>query len=260
MRLIIIGLSLALAASAPLAATAQAPVMTQPLAAGEVLLEVNALGFVTSRADRATMSFTITASGENDAAARNAAQQSIAEVRTMLRGHGVTDADIRIQPINTYEIETAMTADMNLAMDTNTTEAVEAAAAAPSTSANAQAEIVVRNIDRVAGIQSALMERGIFATTGINYALDDETVPRRQARAQAMQKARADAESYAASLNMRVVRIVRVTERLGLDVLSLAGSEYQTVSNLFMPAMMRGGGAQVPTFVAVGVDFVLAPR
>lgn len=275
MRLIIIGLSLALAASAPLAATAQAPVMTQPLAAGEVLLEVNSLGFVTTRADRATMSFTITGSGETEAAARTSAQQSIAEIRAMLRAQGVADADIRVQPITTYsnaEVDAAVAnaaaameaAAAEMAAETGGNAATTVDSVAPvtgaSVSANAQAEIVIRNVDRVAGIQSALMERGIFATAGINYALNDETGPRRQARAQAMQKARADAESYAASLNMRVVRVVRVTERLGLDVLSLAGTEYQTVSNFFMPATMRGGGAQVPTLVAVGVDFALAPR
>ena len=144
-----------------------------------------------------------------------------------------------------------MTMDMT---DTNMAEP------APSASANAQTEITLRNVDRLPAIQAALMERGIYAVAGASYALNDDTVPRRQARAQALQKARADAEAYAASLNMRVVRVVRVTERLGLDLLSLAGSEFQIVSQIFSPAMFRAGGGQVPTIVAVGVDFALAPR
>lgn len=279
MRLVVIGLTLALAASAPLAATAQAPVMVQPLAPGEVLLEVNGLGFVTTRADRASLSFTITASGETEAAARTAVQQSIAEIRTMLRGQGVGDADIRIQPITTYDTGTmpdmSMTMDTNMAMEVTNAAAVDmnatmvaddasdamanAVEAVPGVSANAQAEIVIRNVDRVTAVQSALMERGIFAS-GVTYALNDDSVPRRQARMQAMQKARADAETYAAALNMRVARVVRVTERLGLDLLGMAANESQMVTQIFSPNAMRANGSQVPTIVVVGVDFALAPR
>jgi uncharacterized protein YggE len=280
MRLVVIGLTLALAASAPLAATAQAPVMVQPLAPGEVLLEVNALGFVTTRADRATLSFTITASGETEAAARTVVQQSIAEIRTMLHGQGIGDADIRIQPITTYDTGT-MPADMSMTMDTNMSMAATNAAAedmnatmvaddtsdamanaveaVPGVSANAQAEIVIRNVDRVTAIQSALMERGIFAS-GVTYAVNDDSVPRRQARMQATQKARADAETYAAALNMRVARVVRVTERLGLDLLGMAANESQMLTQIFSPTAMRANGSQVPTIVVVGVDFALAPR
>lgn len=274
MRLVVIGLTLALAASGPLSATAQAPVTVQPLAPGEVLLEVNALGFVATRADRATLNFTITGSGETEAAARTAVEQSIGEIRTMLRGQGVTDADIRIQPITTYETS-MMSTDMSMPMDANTTMtdmnvameadnatdamAVNMVEAVPGASANAQTEVVIRNVDRVTAIQSALMERGIFAT-GITYALNDESGPRRQARTQAMQKARADAETYAASLNMRVARVVRVTERLGLDLLGMAANESQMVTQIFSPATMRANASQVPTIVVVGVDFALAPR
>ena len=122
-RLVIMGLTLALAASGPLAATAQTPVMAPPLAPGEVLLEVNAAALVTTRADRATMTFTVTGSGETEAAARTATQQSIAEIRAMLRTQGVTDADIRVQPISVYQIES-----MDMAM-TNATMTMDEAAA-----------------------------------------------------------------------------------------------------------------------------------
>ena len=275
MRLVVMGLTLALAASGPPAATAQAPVMAPPLAPGEVLLEVNAVGLVTTRADRATMTFTITGSGESEAAARTATQQSIAEIRAMLRGHGLTDADIRVQPINTYQIDSmeaamanaAMTmdaaaADMNATVESMETNAAEdvAPVPAPSVSANAQTEIVIRNIDRVAAIQSALMERGIFSAAAVNYALNDDSGPRRQARTQAIQKARADAESYAAALNMRVLRVVRVTERLGLELLGMAATENQMVSLMFGPNAARAYGSQVPTVAVVGVDYALAPR
>ena len=76
MRLIIAGLTLALAASAPLAASTQAPVTMPPLAPGEVLVEVNALGMVTTRADRATLMLTVSGNGETEAQARAEALKS----------------------------------------------------------------------------------------------------------------------------------------------------------------------------------------
>ncbi|HTU10728.1 MAG TPA: SIMPL domain-containing protein [Allosphingosinicella sp.] len=260
MRLFIIGLTMALTTSAPLVATAQgsgAPVSTQPLASGEVLLEVNALGLVTTRADRATLTFNITGAGESEAAARADAQRNIAEVRALLRAQGVAEADIRVQPVSAYA--DASLAEANV-MTYDVSENMAMPVATPSATANAQAEIVIRNVDRVPAIQTALSERGIYTLGGGAYALNDDSVPRRQARVQALQKARADAEAYAASLNMRVARIVRVTERLGLDLLGLAATESQLVTQLFMSGMARSGAAEVPTVVAVGVDFALVAR
>ena len=59
---------------------------------------------------------------------------------------------------------------------------------------------------------------------------------------------------------MRVARVVRVTERLGLDLLGMMVSESQIVANLFSVAAMRTTGPDVQTMVTVGVDFALAPR
>ena len=70
MRLAVLGLALALTASAPLAVSAQAPVTTQPLANGELLLQLGAIGVETVPADLATLSVTLTGQGETAVAAR----------------------------------------------------------------------------------------------------------------------------------------------------------------------------------------------
>lgn len=261
MRLVILSLALALTASAPLAAETQAPVSVQPLAQSEVLLEINALGIVTSRADRATMTFNISGSGETEAEARNATAANIREVRASLRRLGIAEADITIGSISTSM--SATTVDMSMDAASNAMEAMENVADASMTtmtsaSGQAQADIVIRNVDRVPAVQQALNERGIFMAVPV-YALTDDAGPRRQARAQALQKARADAEAYAAPLNMRIVRVVRVSERLGLDLFGLFASEMQLLGQMFTPAMMRGG-PEVHTIVTVGVDYALAPR
>ncbi|HYI46919.1 MAG TPA: SIMPL domain-containing protein [Allosphingosinicella sp.] len=276
MRLVILGLSLALAGSAPLTfAVAQSPVTTQPLAAGEVLVEINAMGSISTRADSASLSASLSGSGDTEAAARTATEAQARELRTMLRAFGIADADIRVRPITTgtspapapaemgYGDMNAVTADMNMAMtmdEGNTAYAMEDVPPPPAAYGQTTVEIVVRNMDRVPAVQRALMERGVFSLgfRGTTYALADSGAARRAARAQAMQQARADAESYAAALNMRVVRIVRITERIGLDGLSLFVSEASSMTRLFASQVFSG--PEVLTMAVVGVDFALAPR
>lgn len=266
MRLVVLGLSLALAGSAPIALAVAQPVTTQPLAAGEVLLEINALGAVSRRADSATLAVSITGAGDTEAAARVATEAKIREARAALRALGVADADIRIRPVTTspsppmspgYEMN-AVAYDMNAVAEENMAVPMEEVPP-PAASGHASAEIIVRNVDRAMAVQRALLDQGIHsAGTGIIYALADPGAARREARAQAMQKARADAEAYAASLNMRVVRIVRVTERIGLDMMALVATEPQTLMQMFGRSGMMGPDIQ--TMVVAGVDFVLAPR
>jgi uncharacterized protein YggE len=264
LRLVALGLALALAGTLPAASAAQAPVTTQPLAAGEVLLEVNALGVVTTHADRATLTFGITGSGATEAAARAAAERKIGDVRAMLRRQGVADADIRIGAVNiggtTVEEQLAAAATMaamnDVAAEVNNT--MESGPPEDPVSATAMAEVVVRNVDRAAAIQSELAQNGMFALP--TYTLTDDSAPRREARAQALRRAQTDAQSYAAPLHMRVLRVVRITERVGVDMLGMLASEGQTMTRLFQPPSLRTHGPDVQTMVVVGVDFALAAQ
>ena len=260
MRSIVFALTLALAASGPLAAVAQAPVTTQPLAQGEVLVEINALGLVSTRADRATLTLTVSGSGETEARARAEAERNAGEVRALLRGQGVADADISLLPVSSYTTDVmTMENSVDVADDTNA-NATGDVPTAPTATANAAVEVVFRNVARVPAVQAALAQRGFFAVQAPVYMLTDDSAARRQARTLAMRNARADAEAYAAAINMRVARVVRVTERLGLDLLGMMVSESQIVANLFSVAAMRTTGPDVQTMVTVGVDFALAPR
>jgi uncharacterized protein YggE len=265
MRLAVLGLSLALAGAAPFGTlAAQGPAATPPLAAGEMLLEVNALGNVTARADRATMTVVITADGATEAEARRDAEAKVRRLTAALRAAGVAEADIRTRPVSTtVNLELVTTVDTSMDM----ADAPANAAAAvvedsqppqPSASASASMEIVVRDLGRIEAVQAAFATEGMPPFAPTTYALNDASVPRRLARAQALRTARADAEAYAAALNMRVVRIVRVTERIGLDGLGLFISEADSLARLFGP--MGARGPEIPTMVAVGVDFALAPR
>jgi uncharacterized protein YggE len=119
-------------------------------------------------------------------------------------------------------------------------------------------EVRLRNLDKVAELTQALQEAGVEIYADPVYAPGDQSAARRTARAEAMATARADAEAYAASLGLRVVRVVRVTERMGLDLVSLLVNNASLLTSMFQPA--RAQGPEIPTFVTVGVDFALGPQ
>jgi hypothetical protein len=119
--------------------------------------------------------------------------------------------------------------------------------------------ITLRDVARMDSLRAALKAAGGELIGQPELSLGDDTGPRRAARAKALARARADADAYAAALNMRVVRIARVTERAGFDFMSMMMADMSGgVSR--MRNMFENRGAMVPSVVFVGVDFVLAPR
>ncbi len=106
MRLVI---ALAAAAALPIltlaapagTARAQSPVATQPLADGEVLLEVDAVGSATTRADLATFHLVLSCFGATEAEARRESEQQIERVRAAARSVGVAAEDIEVNSAST---------------------------------------------------------------------------------------------------------------------------------------------------------------
>ncbi|MEA3014051.1 MAG: uncharacterized protein QOD42_2596 [Sphingomonadales bacterium] len=249
MRLVILGISLALAGSAPLALAVAQPVSTQPLAPGEVLLELSAIGTVTWRADTATLNVMVYGTGATPTEALAAAEALTRRVTDLARANGVAAPDMTVRPVrNNMSIEMMASNTMMMAEDV-------------SPSASASIEIRVRNIARLDALAAALSSIERATVSNPVYALSDTAPARREARARALATLRADAEAYAAAANMRVVRIVRITERAGMDFMGLALGN----SDLMRRTLGGGSGSDsddpdVGTFVIVGADFALAPR
>jgi uncharacterized protein len=256
MRMMMTGLALALAAPALAGDVVVQAVTTQPLAANEVLLEINATGSVTSPADLVTLQVMVSASGETEQQARSAAEAQIARIVAAARAAGIAPADIETGEIGTngdMMMMNAMTMDTNMAGDP-ADMSNDMSMMAPISNASATVELRLRNVARLDGLSRALSEAGAYAMPV--YSLADASGPRREARTRALAAARADAEAYAAALGLRVVRIVRVTERGGVDFFSMMMNE---------GAMRRSlGGMQnepdIETTMSLGVDFALAPR
>ena len=261
MRLVITGLALALAAPVLAGDAGAQPVTTAPLAANEVLLEVNATGSVTTRADMATLAVAIRVQAATAEEARRNAEAQVRRITEAARRAGIAAGDIEAGEIQTYSDEmygNTMSMDMNMAMETNAAMAAEEmvdASYTPMVAATGQMTVKVRNIARLEAIQAAIAEAGGYASA--TYTLTDTAGPRREARARAIVAARADAEAYAAALGLRVARIVRVTERSGMDFFSMMMNESAMRARMGMGEQTE---PQIETMMSLGVDFALAPR
>lgn len=262
MRLVITGLALALAVPLLAGDAGAQPVTTAPLAANEVLLEVNATGSVTARADMATLSVAIRVQASTAEEARRDAEAQVRRITEAARRAGIAAADIEAGEIQTYSDEmygNTMTMDTNMAMmEANAAMAAEEmvdAAYTPMVAATGQMTVKVRNIARLEAVQAAIAEAGGYASA--TYTLSDTAGPRREARVQAIAAARADAEAYAAALGLRVLRIVRVTERSGMDFFSMMMNENAMRARMGMGEQTE---PRIETMMSLGVDFALAPR
>jgi uncharacterized protein YggE len=264
MRVVITGLALTLAVPLLGGDVGAQPVTTAALAANEVLLEVNATGSVTTPADLVTIQMQVSASGATEAEARSNADALVRRITQAARAAGIPAADIEAGQINTMsdmmmmDTNMAMTADsMENSADMYASNDMAMTQGESVTSANGMVEIRLRDVGRLDAVTRALGEAGGYVLPLPVYSLAESAGPRREARTRALAAARADAEAYAAALGMRVARVVRVTERAGMDWFSMMMNESA------MRRAMNGGAQNEPeieTTMMLGVDFALAPR
>lgn len=245
------------AASVP--AVADSPVSLPPVAAGEVLAEVNAVGIVRSPATSATFTAMISVQRATEAETRRAADEAVRRITAAARAAGAAAADIESSDIR---VESDLTDVYNMAVDMAVENALGDSPEGSSESYHGSGSVTIQLRNAANG---PALQRALRAIDGVNagtpmYRLDDESAARRGARNQALQNARADAESYAAAMNMRVARVLRVTERTGVDFLGMALSESNTAMRTFRDFERATAEGQVLTFVVVGVDYVLAPQ
>jgi uncharacterized protein YggE len=236
-------------------AAADSPVSLPPLAPGEVLAEVAVIGVAVAPATSASITLAIAAPGGTDAEARRTLDGVLRRVRAAAAAAGVAASDIEIGTPGFSADDYAMTTnmadfdvrEMNGTMDSARYGRVEAT-------------ILVRNPRAAPELHAALTGIEHVSVHSIAYALDDDAAQRRAARADAVRRARADAESYAASMNMRVSRVLRVTERIGTADSSAMISGNSALLRDLRDRETDGGDGTIRTYALVGVDYALAPR
>lgn len=230
----------------------ESPVRAETLAPGEVLLETGAFAQVTVPADRATFTIPLISEGTDDAAARRAHRALVARVIEAARRAGVPADGI---------VAFSGTGDLTLYTHRIMRPPAEAEGSAGAI-ASSMIILHLGDIRRVEDVGRAVREAGAEMITQYRpeYSLIETGPARREAKARALAMARADAEAYAAALDMRVVRVARISERLGLDMYTL-GMGYTGLYRRRVSTLLgEETGPEIEIGAVVGVDFVLAPR
>jgi hypothetical protein len=236
------------------ASAAESPIVLPSLATGEVLLEADGYAVVRTPATSATITTNVHCTGASEAEARRALEARIAQVRAAAAAAGVAPAGVTVRMGPVREAAALIPIDLDAP--------AAGAESRPERNFAASATIVIqlhdasRAHDLFETLEPAAQEFG----GGPVYELADEGAPRREARRRALAAARADAEAYAEAAGMRIVRMLRITERAGTDFAGLLASEREIMDPLGMARWGRPRAAQVETRALVGVDYVLAPR
>ncbi len=231
----------------------------QPLRAGEILLELGAMGSDTSPADKAQISVSIKAKGKTEEVARAAHDAMLAKVKEAARAAGIAPDDIdEGDPQVGPDLDGSMTdlmEPMRPLRPGQSTEATE-----EPFSATSVVKLTLRKLENLETLSDAVEKAGAETIGTPDYSAENTNAARQGARRKAIAQARADADTYASALNMRVARILRVTERTGTDMMSMMMAE-MAGGEARMSEMFQGAeDGRVPSVVFVGVDFVLAPR
>jgi uncharacterized protein YggE len=224
-------------------ATAQVQASALALQPGETLLEVQSTGEAKEVPDRASFSVSVDTPAASPAAALKANAESSASLAAAARTAGVEPAALRTSNLSVgprYRED----------KDGDETQEVIGYRA---TSRFSLKEMPLPVAEKAV---TALVKAGATALDGPDFDFADDAPLVRASRVDAIRKAQQQAEDYAASLGMRVVRVLRVSERAsagGDGEIIVTGQRRGTPLPVLLP------GEQAIT-TRLWIDFALAPR
>ena len=246
MRLVIAALAAQALALAGQPADAQS-VGTAPLAANEVLFEVGVVGTARSQADTIFVNLMFSAGGRTSLEARSAAEALCERLVEIGRRFGAERAEGAGMPFG----ELGFVSEPPPPPDG---EAGAGEAGADRRWGHGSLRLRLRDASRFAEMRAALEEAGALNIVGPIYQLADDSAARRRARADAMSRAREEADQFARSQDMRVARLLRFSE---------ASDNQAEAMRTFMAQFgggIAGGTSEVETRLPVQVAFALAPQ
>jgi uncharacterized protein len=164
-------------------------------------LDVSAEGEVARAPDIATLSAGVVTQGASAAAAMADNARRMAAAVAALKQAGVADKDIRTSSLSLQPRYTDNNGDQPPRIS--------------GYQASNQLNVIFRDIKRAGPILDALVGQGVNQISGPDFALEHPDAALDEARAQAMQKARARAEVYAKAAGLGVKRIVAIQESGG---------------------------------------------
>jgi uncharacterized protein YggE len=237
------GLAAALAFAA-LSVAAGAQDIAIGLAPGEVLLEVNAEGEHLSRPDLMEITAGVVTTGRTakEALAANSTQAN--RLLAAVRQNGIAPRDVQTSELS---VTPQFARD-----DTDDETRVRRIT---GYLARNQLRLRLRELGRAPDVVNALFEAGANEVQGPSFDLSDPAPSLRAARRAAVAEARAEADTYAEALGMRVARVLRVSERGP----SRREEGYITVTGSRVRSTPLEPG-EISTAIEVWIDYALVPR
>jgi uncharacterized protein len=152
-------------------------------------------GRVLVQPDVALASFGVEATGQTLVDAQGQASTRMQAVVDTLTGLGISRDDIRTNRLSASPV-----------YDPKNNSVIQGYRAANSV------QVKLRQLDQVGAIVDAVTSAGANRVDGLSFAVEDLERPKDQARAQAMQNARAKADQLASLAGMRIVGIKSIEE------------------------------------------------
>ena len=240
------GLAVALALAA-LPATAAAQEVAISLAPGEVLLKVEAEGEHLARPDVMGISAGVVTTGRTakEALAANATVAN--RLLQAVRASGIEPRDVQTSQL---------TVSPQFAREERSGNDEDNVRRITGYLARNRIHLRLRDLSRAPEIIDALFEAGANEVQGPSFSLQDPAPALRAARRAAVAEARAEADTYADALGMKVARVLRVSERGSFDS---EKDGYIVVTGSRIPSSPLEPG-ELRTRVRVWIDYAMVPR
>jgi uncharacterized protein YggE len=205
-------------------ASAQSAVPGYPVPADATLLSVSAQGEASATPDIATLSAGVVTQAPDAQAASRANAEQMARVMAAVRKAGIAERDVQTSGVSLHPQY----------RHSENSEPVITGYQATNT-----VNVKVRDIDRLGEVMDALVASGANQVHGPGFEIDEPESVRDDARRQALDKARARADMYAAALGLRVRRIVSISEGGGFSppvpMMAMARAEAADASTPIAP-------------------------
>lgn len=234
-----------IAAAALAAAPAAAQDVAIALAPGEVLLKVEAEGEHLGRPDMMTIDAGVVTTGSTAKEALAANARLANRLLEAVRASGVQPRDVQ-----TAQLSVAP----QFARDSPGSD--DSIRRIIGYVARNRLNLRLRDLSKSPDIVNALFEAGANEVVGPHFAHQNPAPALKAARQDAVAEARAEADTYAEALGMRISRILRVSERQSFEN---EDNGYIVVTGSRIPSTPLEPG-EIQTRVRVWIDYALVPR
>ena len=227
---------------------------TEVLAPNQTLLEVQSTGQSYVAPDQATLTGGVVTFATTSREAADSNARAMAQVVAALKKAGVVPRDIQTQSVS---------------LDPQSNYDRQGAEPPRITGYQARNAVTVRvrDVTKASELLTVLFEAGANDVNGPFFSIEDDSAAVTKARADAVSKAKAEADAYAAAFGMRVVKVLRISERqrsATYESIVVTGSRIRPAGApppppppMSSPAVEVG---EMEQKVTIWVDFALGPK